>query len=301
MTIAVMIIFVLLFIGFYLIIFRPPSKFSIQDMSLQSKRLAITKKRIGKLEKIRISIERTITQSGVSKTLFTIACIVFMLVGSLVGMYFFGNGLLSIAMGLAMSPLPYLIIYLRSAKIQSLEIDKLESAMSMITNAYAGHFNILSAIENYTREVNKGVPLALRRHTPFDTFVSNTTVVGFSIERSLAILELQISDPYFSNWVKTLRMCSQDRNMVFALFPIIQSMSDHKNMQTEADTRNAAAWRNYLLTVAITLSLAPVLRLLNQDWYNILTKTPIGIILLMLTFTACIASALIVIRVSSRK
>lgn len=214
------------------------------------------------------------------------------------GLYLFSTWFLASVLSLSACLIPYLIFYLMASRSRREEFDRLESAMSMITNAYAGHYNILAAVEHYILESNKGVPSALREKTPFDTFLSDVTIVGYSVERSLVILETQVGNPYFSNWVKALRQCSQNRNMLFALQPVIQSMSDHKNMLAEAASQTESTWRDYLTAVFVALGLTPMFRVLNADWYNIMTKTVGGNILLFLLIVSCLVSAFLVARIS---
>lgn len=294
-----MIVFILLLAGLLLLLIRPKTQsINIKELTLQSKRLAITRRKVSAVEKLRYIIDRTMRQCGVSWQVFMITCAAASVAGFLAGMMFFGTFVLALALAIFIVPMPYLFFYLAASRVRRAEYDKIESAMSMITNAYAGHYNILAAIEHYTKEQSKGIPAALRVRTPFDGFVSNATIVGYSIEKSLVILDLQVGNPYFSNWIKTLRMCQQNRNMLFALYPIIQSMSDHKNMRVEAETLAESAWKSYLTVVIIAIGLAPMFRLMNADWYRALTQTAAGNILMILMFISCLVSAFFVARIA---
>jgi hypothetical protein len=296
------IIFFLLAAGLLLFVIRP-RKVSINfaEITLLSKRLAITKQKLGRLEKLKLVIGRTLLGANVSWRVFIICCAGAFAAGFAAGGVLFGSAALALTLALSSTALPFLIFYLSAARAKRAEFGKLESAMSIITNAYASSYNILAAVEHYTTEQHKGIPAALRVNTPFDTFISNATVVGYSVEKSLMILDAQIGNPYFTNWVKMLRMCASDRNMLFALYPVIQSMSDFKNMQAEADVRAETAWRNYLMVVAIAVGLTPMFRILNIEWYNLLTKTFFGNVILILLLASCIVSAFFVVRISRKQ
>jgi Flp pilus assembly protein TadB len=270
----------------------------MREISLQSRRLAIKGRPLTKLEKAQIVIRRTIDQSGATVRLFNFFCAAAFVSGVVIGVLFFFNLTLSIAMGITCIPIPYLLLYLKGAKVRRAEADKLEQAMSMITNAYEGHFNLVLAIDEYTKEVRKGIPRSLWKQTPFELFVTNVTLIGYSPDKSLSILETQIGNKYFSNWVKTLRLCFQNHNLVFGLKPEIESMSDEKNMRAQADTKNEAAWRDYLAVVVITISITPIFRVINRDWYNILVGTPVGRFFIIASLLACLFSAFLVARVT---
>lgn len=206
---------------------------------------------------------------------------------------------LAVATGLTVLPVPYLFFYFKALKVRRAETDQLEQTMNIITNSYISCYDIVYAIEQYCIKKNENLDERLRIRTPFDEFVINAKMThSASIERSLQILEAKINNHYFSEWVKKLRLCMQNRKLVSALTPVIKAMNDAKIMQVEADTKMSKAWRDYSGTVAVMFGIVPMLRFVNADWYGILTTTPVGKFLLLLMLLSALLSAFFVTRVA---
>ena len=291
-------VFLLLTIGGLLLFLRKNMDINFEKAYLKERRERITKRKVSKSELLKIKIEGVVKQSGHDMKTFLFSCIAASVAGFAVGYLLFSGAALAFAAALAMMPSPYLFFYLKSAKVRRVEIDNLEQTMSVITSAYASSFDIVTAVEGFNRERNRGIPAHLRKLTPFDIFYTNATLTFNSVDSSLIILETMINNHYFSDWVKTLRMCSKDRNMVFALQPIIQAMSDAKAAQIEADTKIERAWRDYILTVVVMFGIIPMLRMVNREWYSILVNTVIGRLLILLMLASALLSAFFVTKIA---
>jgi Flp pilus assembly protein TadB len=294
---CMVIVFLLLSIGLMILVLGGAHRaINMRELLLQERRERITKKRISKLTRIGIRLKQVLQQSGATPKLFAMTCVAAAAGGFVGGYLLFSGILLAIATGIAATPLPYLIFFFRAAKARRVELDQLEQSMSTITNTFANSYDIVASVEQYNRERHHGIPNHLRVQTPFDAFVTNATLTFNSVDRSLQILESQINNHYFSDWIKTLRMCSKDRGLVSALFPIIQSMSDSKLMQIESDTKIEKSWRDFLSTVAVMFGIIPMLRFSNEEWYMILVDTPVGKFMLILMLLSALLSSVFVMR-----
>jgi Flp pilus assembly protein TadB len=295
------VVFALISIGLITLFMRKESAINLRQMHLKERRERITKQRITKTERIKIVIYSVLKQSGHSTKAFVIGCTTAATAGLILGYLLFSGFILAVATAIVMLPLPYLLFYLRAAKVRRSELDNLEQSMSIITNSFASSFDIVAAVEGFNNERNRGIPPHLRIQTPYDAFVTNATLTLNSVDKSLVILDSMVSNHYFSEWVKTLRMCGKDRGMVFALFPIIQAMSDAKIAQIEADTKIESAWREYIMTVVVMFSIIPMFRFINADWYAILVGTPIGQLLLLLMLISTLISAVFVAKIAKQE
>jgi len=294
-------VFALLAIGLISLFMRREAAINLRQMHLKERRERITKRKITKTERLKIVINAVLKQSGYSTKAFLIGCIAAATAGFALGYLLFSGLLLAVATAVVMLPLPYLFFYLRAAKVRRSEIDNLEQSMSIITNAFASSYDIVASVESFNNERHRGIPPQLRVQTPFDAFVTNSTLTLNSVDKSLVILDSMVGNHYFSEWVKTLRMCGKDRGMVFALFPIIQAMSDAKIAQIETDTKIERAWREYIMTVVVMFSIIPMFRFVNADWYAILVGTPIGQLLLILMLVSTLVSAVFVAKIAKHE
>lgn len=216
--------------------------------------------------------------------------------GFIAGMLLFSNSGLAAVMSVCVLPAPYLYLNVRSAATAREEIEGLENTMSIITNAYAGCDDIIKAIETYVEGKNRYIPPHLRVTTPFDEFVTEIKMLNPSIEHGLYRLSAKIKNRYFSEWVKTLILCNQDRRLKFALFPVVKAMNDAKSMQIESDGMMIRVWRDYLLTAGLMFSIIPMMRFANAEWFYLLTQTAVGRLLIVLMLIIAIATAFYVLK-----
>ena len=110
------------------------------------------------------------------------------------------------------------------------------------------------------------------------------------------MLSAKIINRYFSEWVKTLILCYHDRRLKFALFPIIRAMNDAKTMQTESDGMMVRVWRDYLMTAGLMISIIPMMKFANAEWFYLLTQTTVGRLLIVLMLLTALATAFYVLK-----
>jgi hypothetical protein len=95
-----------------------------------------------------------------------------------------------------------------------------------------------------------------------------------------------------------LILCYHDRQLKFALFPIIKAMNDAKSMQIESDGMMVRVWRDYLMTVGLMFSVIPMMRFSNAEWFSILTQTTIGKLLIVIMLLTALATAFYVMKIT---
>ena len=277
---------------------RRSRRIALTENILKEKRRQITKHRIKRREHALIRLETLLKRSGYTKERFIVLVVVAFIIGSGVGYALFDGLMLSIATGIAFLPAPYLYITVKAQGNARREVESLENTMSIITNAYIGCDDIVRAVERTVREKNQYVPDELRAITPFDEFVSEIILINPNVERGLQILAAKINNTYFSQWIKMLILCHQDRRLKFALAPVIDAMNDAKGMQLESDTQMARTWRDYFLTVGLMFGIIPILRVSNAAWFAILTQTFFGKALIILMLVMTFVTSFFVMRIN---
>lgn len=278
-----------------LLLFRL-NPFYVQQNPLKIRRLVLIGTKLKFTERIGIHFATLFRQTRCSEKKFLALVLVSAAGGFLAGNLLFGSAGLAAVMALCMLPAPYFFLTIKSSAAAREEIEGLENTMSIITNAYAGCDDIIKAVETYTEEKNRYVPAHLRITTPFDEFITEIRLVNPNVEHGLYRLSAKIRNRYFSEWVKTLVLCHQDRRLKFALFPIIRAMNDAKSMQIESDGMMVRVWRDYLLTAGLMISIIPMMRFANAEWFYLLTKTPVGRLLIILMLLTALATAFYVMK-----
>ncbi|MBS4026887.1 MAG: hypothetical protein KGZ96_14630 [Clostridia bacterium] len=291
---SLILVFALISLALLLLLKLNP--FAIDQHPLKKRRLYLTGTKLKITERISIRFITLFRQTQCTRKKFLLMVSSSAAGGFTAGMLLFGSTELAAIMAVCTLPAPYFYLTVKSSAAAREEIEGLENTMSIITNAYAGNDDIIKAVETYVEEKNRYIPVHLRTPTPFDEFVSEIRLINPNVEHGLYRLSAKINNRYFAEWVKTLILCHHDRRLKFALFPIIKAMNDAKSMQIESDSMMVRVWRDYLMTAGLMFSVIPMMRFANAEWFFILTKTPIGKLLIILMLLAALGTAFYVMK-----
>jgi hypothetical protein len=225
-AITCILIAVFVLISLALLLLFKLNPFAAEQNPLKKRRLILAGTKLKTTERIAIHFATLFRQTRCKKKKFLMMMLLSAAGGFTAGMLLLGNAGLAAVMSACVLPAPYFYLTVKSSTAAREEIEGLENTMSIITNAYAGNDDIIKAVEIYVEEKNRYVPAHLRTPTPFDEFVSEIRLINPNVEHGLYRLSAKIKNRYFSEWVKTLILCHQDRRLKFALFPIIKAMND---------------------------------------------------------------------------
>jgi len=292
--IALIGVFILTSLALFLLLKLNP--FIMEQNPLKKRRLVLTGTKLKFTERIGIHFATLFRQTRCTAKKFFLLLLASAAGGLIAGQLLFGSAGLAAVMALCVLPAPYFYLTVKSSAAAREEIEGLENTMSIITNAYAGCDDIIKAVETYTEEKNRYVPPHLRIATPLDEFVTEIRLVNPNVEHGLYRLSAKIRNRYFNEWVKTLILCHQDRRLKFALFPIIRAMNDAKSMQIESDGMMVRVWRDYLMTAGLMISIIPMMRFANAEWFYLLTRTTVGRLLIVLMLLTALATAFYVMK-----
>jgi hypothetical protein len=291
-------IFVFAFISAALFLLLKLNPFVSEQNTFKRRRLYLAGSKLKITERISIRFQTLFRHTRCTRKKFIMMTLLAVAGGFVGGFVLFGGSDLAAVMSICVIPAPYIYLTIKSATAAREEIEGLENTMSIITNAYAGCDDIIKAMELYIEEKNRYLPPHLRTPTPFDEFISEIKMINPNIEHGLYRLSSKIKNRYFVEWVKTLIFCHNDRRLKFALFPIIKAMNDAKSMQIESDGMMVRVWRDYLMTAGLMFSIIPMMRFSNAQWFYILTKTPIGKLLIVLMLLTALGTAFFVMKVT---
>ena len=291
------IVFALLLVGgFFIFDVRLPKKkvtVSISKASAKDKRKAVDEKfsKLSLREKLHIAIKNAVSMSGFKMNTFYFLVALSVFVGMGVGKVLFTDNILAIATGIALIPLPYIILKVRARWYIRNRDEQLESSMNLITNSYLGCNDIISAVnENLDK---------LDSPQPFAEFVTDVTLIDSNIKRALLKLEVKINNRYFSEWIDLLVLAQEKSgDYRFILPAVVQSMNDAKRLQIEADTVMLAVWRDYFTSVILSFSIIPLLKWSNAVWFDILVGSVFGKILVILMLVMTVVSAFITLKIN---
>lgn len=160
--------------------------------------------------------------------------------------------------------------------------NELEIVLSGVTTSYIRSDNIITAVEENLPYMS-GLP-----KFAFTKFVNESKMINANITLGLQKLQRSIEDTTFQEWCDALYQCQSDRSIKVTLLPIVNKFSETKAIQQELDTMMMIPFKDTITIVIIVLFSIPLMYLINQEWYAVLTTTPIGQLIIALVFVAII-------------
>lgn len=296
-SIFLIIIFALLLSGAFLIAginpFRRRAYISLSKQIQEEKLRNVDEKfnKLGLRDRLHTTIKNTVVMGGSNMRVFTAMIAVSCAAGIGLGKMLFTDSFLAVVTGLAMLPVPYIFLKVKSRWYKRNQDELLENTMSLITNSYISCNDIIKAVnENLTK---------LDIQKPFAEFITDVTLIDSNVRRGLRRLELKINNKYFSEWIDIL-VLSQDKSgeMRFILPAVIDGMNDAKRLQIEADTVMMAVWKEYFISILLAFSIIPILRFSNAAWFEILINTLVGKLLIVLMLVMTLVSAFVTLKIN---
>lgn len=141
---------------------------------------------------------------------------------------------------------------------------ELETALSIITNAYVRTDNIVLAVQenlNYIKPPLQNV---------FKAFIADATFINSNTKAALYALRDRVDDQTFYEWVTTLIQCQDDRTMKDNLQPIVSRLTDIRMINEQMMARMAASRTEYYTMVGLVVANIPLLLFVNKDWFDTL-------------------------------
>ena len=203
------------------------------------------------------------------------------------------NILVSIVLcvGLAMTPLT--IIRMRTADYKRMVNEKLEMAMSSVTNSYVATGNLLTAVENVLPMLPAPV------NTIFQRFVADMQYVDGNAIRAIQHMREASDNWYWTEWCNALIQCQDDVSLNRTLSGIVERLSESRQIQLEVDTTLRKHMSDYVVTVLLVLGSIPLMGFMIPDWYSMLMDTVPGKITLAVVLATVLITSVWVSRANS--
>lgn len=174
--------------------------------------------------------------------------------------------------------IPFIYVKSLSSKYRRQMAEDLESGLSLITTSYLRNENIVEAV----RENLGNLPRSIRK--TFEEFVFENEYITPNLNTALNNMKFKINHPIFHEWINALIQCSDNKDVKKILEPIINKFATLRTVQSDMDTAMASAKVEAIIMAAITIGIIPGIKLVNDEWYSILTTTMQGKIAMTLAF-----------------
>lgn len=203
-----------------------------------------------------------------------------------------GNFFLVPVLAVGMMFLPFWYVKLTQTHYKKNIAAELETALSIITTAYLRNEDILTAIEENLAYLNPPVLSVFRG------FVNRVKLVNPDVEAALHDLREQIDNPVFRDWCDAVTDCQYDRSLKTTLTPIVTKLSDTRVVNGELENLVFEPRKEYIIMVVLVVGNIPLMRFLNQDWYQTLMHTAPGQIVLAVCAAVIFITSAFVIRLT---
>lgn len=203
------------------------------------------------------------------------------------------NILVSIVLGVGLAMTPLTIIRMRTADYKRMVNEKLEMAMSSVTNSYVATGNLLTAVENVLPMLPAPV------NTIFQRFVADMQYVDGNAIRAIQHMREASDNWYWTEWCNALIQCQDDVSLNRTLSGIVERLSESRQIQLEVDTTLRKHMSDYVVTVLLVLGSIPLMGFMIPDWYSMLMDTVPGKITLAVVLATVLITFVWVSRANS--
>ncbi len=302
MTGMILIAFVLMILGSFILFDINPFDFADQlikpfqkkNTSIKLKIHEITKeKKVKGIKKI-ILENKDVLEATDKEDKFSLLCVssfFLFILGALIAIVINNPFVVPVlAVGFALFPFAYVMLLANKWK-KELNAE-LETALSIITTSYLRSENIIYAIEENISYINP--PVA----DVFKSFLSQTKLINSNIKLAIENLKPKIDQAVFHEWCDALIACQEDKNIKVTLVPIVTKLSDLRVVSAELDFMLYEPMKEFITMAILLVGNIPLMYFLNRSWYESLMFTIVGKIVLSICALVIFISLIAVIRLT---
>lgn len=204
--------------------------------------------------------------------------------GAAGGLVIFRNPLLAVVLAVGCYYIPLWLTQFSLYRYDRFLSEELETALSLITSSYTRNNDFLAAVEENLENIQDPVK------TVFTTFCNNLKYVDANAPAQIQRLRGALDNKIFRQWCDCLILCQDDHTLRATLLPVVGKFSDQKAQQQENETKMMLPLRNAVGMICLVLSIIPLLRVFNADWYGNLVGTIFGQVSLVITIVVTLAT-----------
>ena len=264
----------------------------VSDTIRAQKRARIVSIKTSPYARFQASMRIAFEQAGLRLTWerYAAICAVSSVAGALLGAVF--NNLPLAAVLAAAFPMTFTqYIKIRSLGYRSFLQMQIEASLGIITNAYIQCEDIRTALEESLERMEMPLKAIL-------SDCANEIFIGAYAVDAIAHMRAKVDNRFWKEWCDTLIQCQADRSLMVLLPPNIQQLAAVRQIQAEVDAQTAEIWRNHMVMCLIAVGAVPLVRLLNYDWYVLLTTSTAGKIAIALCYAIVFAATVVAARIN---
>lgn len=252
----------------------------------QNRLRRITGKPKGKIMATTDDAREMLNASGMSKkgSTYKWSALILSIIGLLIGLAL-DNILAALVLAVGFGCSPLIAIRIRTGDYTRSLNEKLESAMSIVTNSYISSGDLVGAVESSLHLLPSPIDAV------FKQFYAQTQFINSDVVKALRDMRDRVDNRYWRDWCDVLTQCQRDRQLRFALSGIVSRLGEMRRLQMETDTTIRKQMSDYIIIVLILLGSIPMMGAMMPDWYTMLTTTIAGKITLAIVLGAVLVTA----------
>ena len=219
------------------------------------------------------------------------ASMLLLIVGAAVAILF-GNGFLVPVLAVGLMLVPFWYIRLTAGSFKKEVSAELETALSVVTTAYLRTENFQMAVEENVQYLNQPVQGVFQR------FLTRIKHIDPDMDAALTELKAAIDNEVWQEWCDGVMACQGDRSLKTTLPPIVAKLSDMRIVNGELEQLVFSPRKEFITMAVLVLGNIPLVRFINADWYDTLTKTIPGQAVIALCIAAVFVSFAFVIKLT---
>ena len=190
--------------------------------------------------------------------------------------------------------LPFAIVLIWKNSYEKKEYSELETAMSLVTTSYMRCQDIPSSFKENIEYFRSPVKEA------FSAFTMRIQNIDPDIKRAIRELKRQFPYRIFGEWCDELIMCSTDRSKSDMLPRTVSRMTDERLVNLEIAPLLSSARKEFFTMAIMVLLNFPLLKILNEEWFSVMTDTIQGKIVTSLVLCAILITTFLCFKLTKR-
>lgn len=203
-----------------------------------------------------------------------------------------GNVFLVPVLAVGFMFVPFRYVKMTAGHFKKAVAAELETALSIITTAYLRNEDIRTAVEENLSYLNPPIQVV------FKEFAARLRFIDPDVDAALVELKGSIDNEVFHEWCDAVAACQYDRSLKTTLTPIVSKLSDMRVVNGELETLVLNPRKEFITMAALVVLNIPLLRFINQDWYNTLMHTLPGQAVLAVCAAAIFISFAFVVKLT---
>lgn len=205
---------------------------------------------------------------------------------------FFKNAFLVPVLAVGMMLMPFWYIKLTAGHFKKDVASELETALSVITTAYLRTENFQLAVEENVKYLNQPVK------DVFENYLGRITRIDPDVTAALEEMKAAINNEVWQEWCDAVAACQTDRSLKTTLQPIVSKLSDMRIVNGELENLVVAPRKEFITMAALVLLNIPLVGFINKDWYQTLTNTIPGQVVIAICVAAVFISFAFVVKLT---